>query len=103
LISVEELQAIRDSTRGIESMLRELLTRPSPASADVVAAHVHAIGQRGGIPEGLVQSDAPDHPMFIPSKIMTGSTETEIKARTGEVRKDDFDAGMDALRKARRK
>lgn len=102
-MSSEELQAIRESTLSIETMLRELLTRPSPASADVVAAHVHAIRQRGGIPDGLVKSDAPDHPMFIQSRIVPEDTEAEINAVEDEVQKDDFDAGMDALRRARKK
>jgi hypothetical protein len=98
-----ELDELVRSVRGIEQALKELLLRPSPAPADVVAAHVHAIGQRGGIPAGLPGADPSDDPMFIPSKIVPDSAEADIQVREGEVRKDDFDAAAAALRRARKR
>ncbi|KKL85933.1 hypothetical protein LCGC14_1949770, partial [marine sediment metagenome] len=95
-----ELEGLLSSVRGIESALKELLQRPSPAPADVLAAHVHAIRQRGGIPSG---PDPADDPMFIPSQIIPTDLEANIQAYEGEVEKDDFNEGAEALRRVRGK
>jgi len=96
-----ELKELIESVRRIERALQDLLTRPSPPPADVVAAHVHAIGQRG-IPVGLPGAPL-DDPVFIPSKIIPDGADADIKIREGEVQKDDFDAAANALKKARKK
>lgn len=103
-VSPRELRELFQSVRGIETALQELLLRPSPAPADVLAAHVHAIKQRGGIPPGLPGGPDPaDDPMFIPSQIIPADMDADIQAHEGEVQKDDFQEGMDALRRVRKK
>lgn len=103
-LNPQEMEKLLQSVQGIEAALQELLGRPSPVPASVLAAHVHAIRQRGGIPPGLPGGPDPaDDPMFIPSRIVPTGMEADIQAQEGEVRKDDFQEGADALREARKK
>jgi hypothetical protein len=99
-----ELKELLQSVRGIQTALQELLLRPSPAPADVLAAHVQAIQQRGGIPPGLPGGPDPsEDPLFIPSQIIPKDTDADIQAREGKVQKDNFDEGANALKRARGK
>ena len=104
-----ELSELKRYLSGINQALQSLLERPIPAPPEVVAAHVRTAQSMGPLPAGL--PGAPNlpgagsgrDPMFIPSKIVPDNTSTFIKVKDGSVAKDDFEDGLDALRKARGK
>jgi len=106
---VPALAEITKYMSGINQALQALLERPSPAPPEVVAAHVRTAQLAVSLPAGL--PGAPnlpgtgrgDDPMFIPSKIVPDGASASIKVKQESVVKDDFDDGLEALRKARRK
>lgn len=49
------------------------------------------------------QQQASDEPMFIPSIIVPGVVDMKINVATTETEKEDFDSGLAALKKARKK
>lgn len=107
-----ELSSIMAHVAGIESLLRELLERPSPAHPEVLAAHIRSAQSMNIIPHGLpgspnlpgIGSPNSSEPMFIPSKIVPESTgPSSIKVRSDEVEKIDLEDGVAALRKLRGK
>lgn len=90
---------------SIDEKLGQLLQRPSAPPAEVVAAHVRALGAAvsagAPVPQGL--PGAP-HPKFIPSTIMSDEVKSaDIKVKTEEVSADvDVGGSTAALRNMRR-
>lgn len=104
-----ELVELKRYLSSINQALQSLLERPAPAPPEVVAAHVRTAQSVAVLPAGL--PGAPNlpgagsgsDPMFIPSKIVPDDASASIKVKEESVVKDDFEDGLDALRKARRK
>lgn len=94
--------------QSIDGKLGELLSRPSPASPEVVAAAVKGIGAHRGIPDGLpggARIPGPgvsSHPQFIPSRIVPQEgVEARVKTSGHEV-EHDVEQGVEALKRLRR-
>ncbi len=102
------LSEIRDSVKRIEAFVESLVSRPSPAAPEVVAAHVRNIGAMPSVPAGLPGAPrlpgpgASSEPFFIPSKIAPDVSSSNIKVLEGEVEKQNMDEGVEALKKLRR-
>ena len=101
--AAEALASIKEIERSLRDTLEELRSRPSAPPADVLAAHVHAISQRGGIPLNLPGGEDPSStPMFLPSKIVPDA-KADIRSKDENVDKADLDDGIASLRKLRKK
>lgn len=106
---LSELAELKRYLSGINQALQSLLERPSPAPPEVVAAHVRTAQSMMALPSGLPGatnlpgSGSGNDPMFIPSKIVPDNASTSIKVKEESVVKDDFEDGLDALRKVRGK
>ncbi len=83
----------------ISGKLGDLLRRPSPPPAEVVAAHVRAIASHASVPEGLPGAA---HPQFIPSTIVPTESAADIKVKQAES-SVGVDDSISALRKLRKK
>lgn len=101
-------QATLKLLQSIDGKLGELLSRPSPATPEVVAAAVKGIGAHRGIPDGLpggARIPGPgvsSHPQFIPSRIVPQEgVEARVKTSEHEV-EHDVEKGVEALKRLRR-
>jgi hypothetical protein len=82
----------------ISGKLGDLLRRPSPPPAEVVAAHVRSIASRAFVPDGLPGAA---HPQFIPSTIVPTESAADIKVKQAES-SVGVDDSVSALKKLRR-
>ena len=82
----------------LDGMLAAMQKAPTPATIYQTAASLPAAtSQHQAAPQPSVE------PIFIPSQIIPKSADVSINVKTSESESEDFDSGLEALKKARRK
>lgn len=82
----------------LDGMLAAIQKGPTPAVIYQTAAALPApVAASQAVPQPSVE------PMFIPSQIVPKSADVSINVKTSESESEDFDSGLEALKKARRK
>jgi len=92
------------AVQGLVAELRGLISTLTPLAAALsrgpIVTHQTAAAV-GVIPQAAAQPS--DEPMFIPKTIVPEGADVSINVAKSETAGEDFDAGLEALKKARRK
>jgi hypothetical protein len=89
------------------AMLQSILAKLDSMAAALQRAPVSQVIYQAAasVPDRAIQTAGKpsDEPIFIPRQIIPDSAEVKLNVQTTEASTEDFDAGLEALKKARKK
>lgn len=82
--------------QSLQAPLMAVSRAPAPSPATIYQAAT-------ALPQSMPSSQASDEPMFIPKQIMPDAADVNINVATSETEREDYDAGLAALKNTRKK